>query len=149
MNTFSYESSSLPPINFNHNSVVQNFYDDSNPVIDKIKAAHSVSFLANCNQQTMKINFLSVPSLKTNYLLGPAHYASSNSPEKGPNFAMLNWVRDYPGRCLGVIIMDFPGMDLIKAIISSQDVFINLPLVKTQGNPFNANLNPMARNFYY
>ncbi len=149
MNTFSYAASSSPPINFNSNSLVQNFYDDSNPVIKKIQAAHSVSFLANCDPNTLKINFLSVPPLKSNYLLSPAHYASSNDPIDGPNFDMLNWIRDYPGRCLGVILMDFPGMSLIDAIIRSQDVFNNLPLVKTEGNPFNTNLNPFAKNRYY
>lgn len=45
--------------------------------------------------------------------------------------------------------MDFPGMSLIDAIIHSQDVFNNLPLVKTEGNPFNTNLNPFAKNRYY
>lgn len=97
----------------------------------------------------MKINYLSVPPLSSNYLLGPAHYASSNNPRLGPNFDMLNWIRDYPDRCLGVVIMDFPGIDLINAIIRSQDKFNNLPVVKTEGNPFNTNLNPFAKNFYF
>ncbi len=129
--------------------MVQNFWLQSSPVKDKIRGAYNVSFLNTCNPQQMKINFLSFAIINTIHQFGPAYYASSNDPYKGPNFDMLNWIRDYPGRCLGVVIMDFPGMDLIKAIISSQDVFINLPPVKTDGNPFNANLNPMVKNPYY
>ena len=44
MDTFSYKANSSPPISSNDNSLVQNFWSDSNAVIDKIQAAYAVSF---------------------------------------------------------------------------------------------------------
>ena len=99
----------------------QNHYEIGNGITFEAKknSVLKTAFDVTCTHR-LKVNFLSASGVSSvkGFLLGPYPYEIAQSKE-GPNCILFNELSRRPKTCLGLTIMDYPGCELIHAIVKS------------------------------
>ena len=107
---------------------IQNHFSLGNGMTVKLKVESVIhtAFEVEADPTRLKANFLNMAGEDgvKGFLCGPYPYQFA-AMKDGPNAALLHELQSRPKVHLGLTIMDYPGNELIKAIVRSNDFFNN------------------------